>query len=1424
MPLGGLTDEIDVKVYRSHVKIPLIFVVPAAFLVTLYAAAYLYANSGWFLESLTSTLHEELSGKFRVEELLVEPTMTRVHLYDAEVTTAEDEPVIEADEVYARLEPLVLLTRRISVAEGRAVGAHVRLEFDDEGRIGLLRALGVTYDDDEPEDDDESGSLSVEFADIEVADSRFTFTRPNFRFSIPSVDIPHGSIAIEPEALLMHVPELQVPQIDFVFEPELMRLPDEYGDWEFSVRDIDIHNWRWANDGFIVDQINVMVEGASLEARGQMAFPEDDGPEPPVMVYEGSASVSVPYWSPLAQYFLKDRVHFELDELHGSVRGTLNEVEVAAQAFASRVETAGLHYRNIAATLTLRDQWIEVLEAQGDVHGGRVDVKDGYFNMFSLAYGANGTFEGVDPRSLLQDLKVDLPFLEGRASGGFSVEGGVPSYPEVSAEEPYLLRDYADRKYAEVVATEDWVLERTSRELVPAASAVLQEGTSTWVDMDRVVVPRSRIRLDRDRVLLEDFRFQYHDFIFEEGPDGEPVALDATIADIGPWAALYGLDGLQGPMDVRATVAGPLASPEFTFDMRNRGGPLRVGVDDLDADDMRLRFALRQGRLSIDEASVSTRLGSANASGWIDLLEPTATGRPKGESTFALRSLQPADLEVSVADVDLSEVAKMAGVPVPVRGTLSASGKLAGSLQKPRGGAEARIEGGEVLEQPLPHVALKAALEEGGVVLDRLEIDAAGAGKFMASGRYGFDQSYEFSLDGTDISFSQIKPLEHVPAAARPRGRARISLHGEGTLDEPGLGGDLQIYELRVGDRPLGDVALVVNTVDGTVYVLGGAQPLATLRAEVPLDAESPFYARVGMEQLDLSQAIGELEDSPVISRAMVTGMVELFVEKDLSRYQLVSYLTDVEVGSLGRTIKNRGPLVFGLNDAGVLQVQQATVGTGDRYLDLEGAVVFDPLLVDVAFDGQVDLSVLNTARRAFPAYFPPTFIESHGLLEIDASFQGSPDNLVADGKLAVDGAEVALRGLPDPVRVGSGSVHLERDRVYITDDDPISGSALGGVFSLAGDMSLEGQRPGQLDVRAWSHNMNIRLPDAANLTFDTDLRLEARDLQQPETWLVSGQVDVLDGLFYRDISLFEQEVAGRVLGAFDRRTERYEASLFDQIPQLEDIRFDLALRARDGFQIRNQIDRLSLDLELRVDVRLQQTLLEPNVTGDVEVAAGAVTFQGEEFDVRSGTVRFAGDAKRPWIDLVAGADIRNRCRGDQLLEDFQTDMTLSGNLSETEERYYHVLLNLRGNADNLDIQFESNPYADQRDILSLLLTGCTVDQLTASSASGPTLEVALGPLLGRIEKEIQDVVKVSEFTIMPGVERTQVRIGDRLTRRLSWNFQLDTGFADTAGGQRYQLEYKLSDRWSAELSERSQNETNNLLLDLKLKYRLPLD
>ncbi|MGM0555393.1 MAG: translocation/assembly module TamB domain-containing protein [Myxococcota bacterium] len=1419
--LDSLRDEIEVEVFRSHVKIPLIFLVPLAFLASLYAGLYLYANSEGFEVDIMDLLHQQLGGQFAAEEIVVDPSLVRVHIYNAEVATPEGDPTITAEEAHAEINPLLLLVERISFSEARVRGADVHLGFDEQDNLNLLEALGVETDDEDDEEVDQDG-IAVEFSSITVEDSKFSFEMEDFRFDIPHVNIPQASISIEPDNLLMSVPRLYVDAIDFTFEPELMGLGPEYGDWEFTVRYVDIDNWRWVADGFAVEHVGLYSEGVQMDARGQMAFPSGD--DTPDMTYEGVATASAPMWTPLLQYFVDETIHFEVPEIVVATEGDLERVDAGAEVYASVLETSGLYFEDVRGSVALRNHWVEVFDATADLHGGTIDIPYAWVNIYDITYGALGTFEGVNPRSVINDFDVDLPWVDGRMSGGIELSGGLPPDLEYSFDDHRTIQNLVERKYADVEVTEDIVLRRRNQQLFPGTVARLERGSRFWVDPERVALPSARLMLGADAFVIEDFLFDYEYMRFGPTTPGSPTRISADLKDLGPWFEMYGVEGVTGSAHLHTTVVGPVASPDVSMRVAEQDAAIELPEATVAADELALDLRLRDGRLSINEARVRTGLGKASASGWIDVLDPNPPQHLIDEGEFALRRTHPADLNVAVEDVDLRAAAALGGLDVPVRGELDAEGALAGSLENPQGSFGARVRQADVAGQQIPYAELDGTVEREGVVVNKLTVDAAGAGTFDAEGQYGFDETYTFNFRGDGINLSQVAALQDLPESLQPKGRGEVRLHGAGSIDEPTVAGDMRMRSMELGARDLGDAALVVDTVDDTVYVTGALLPLVTLQLEVPLDESSPYYVRVGMEELDLTDAVDELARSRAVSSFTTTGMLEIFMEKDFSRYQILSYLTDVDMRTMGRRIRNRGPLVFGINNGEMLQIQQATIGTRNRFVTLEGGVILDPLLLDVSAQGSLDLSLLTTARRAFPSYFPSSFVESRGKLTADASFRGPPDNIVADGFVSFDRAEISIRDLPEPIRFTQGEVRFRRNRIFVPEDKQLRGGALGGLFRVHGELSMVDRELGRLDVRGWTHNMNYRISDTANVTFDTDLRIRARNVYDFSTYLVSGGIDVLDGRFYRNISLVEEEVTGRVLGAFNRQTERYEASLLDEVPELRNIEMDLAVRARDGFTVENEIDRLSLDLELRIDLRLRETLGDPSLSGNIDVIDGGVTFQGEVFDVRSGTLRFTGKPENPYIDIIAGADVKNRCREGRLSDDFDTDIDLTGDLEQTEQQEYHVILNITGKADNLNVQLDSNPYADQRDILSLLLTGCTVDQLTASSASGPTLEIALGPLLGRIEKEVQDVVKVSEFSIMPGVERTQVRIGDTLTRRLSWNFQLESGISETAGGQRYELEYKLSDNWSAELSERSQGEGNDLLIDLKLRYRLPLD
>src|SRR5690606_8974451 len=122
------------------------------------------------------------------------------------------------------------------------------------------------------------------------------------------------------------------------------------------------------------------------------------------------------------------------------------------------------------------------------------------------------------------------------------------------------------------------------------------------------------------------------------------------------------------------------------------------------------------------------------------------------------------------------------------------------------------------------------------------------------------------------------------------------------------------------------------------------------------------------------------------------------------------------------------------------------------------------------------------------------------------------------------------------------GRLTFGKNGVTIDPDSPVRGRTLDGLFEVVGGVKLVGTTLQDLDIRLRSVNMSYRIPEVASLTFGSDVQLRAPDLSRPETWLVTGIVDVVDGLYYENMSVFQQQFTNRLLGAFSRTSKVYEA------------------------------------------------------------------------------------------------------------------------------------------------------------------------------------------------------------------------------------------------------------------------------------------
>jgi hypothetical protein len=1432
MPRADSIGNLELTVFRSHVKIPVIFLVPTVALLSLYCVFYFYLNSSWFLDDLPTWLHWGFGGDFGVQELVVEPSLTDVHLYGATIAKDDvDRPVIDAPEVHASLDPIHLLNRRLVFDRGVARRANVRLAFDDEGRLNLLEALGIEQKKTEGETG-EGSPLRISFPNLRADDCRFEFHRPDFEFTILDVDIPRGSIDIRGDDLQMDVERLRLPLARFRFRAEMFDFdPAEFGDWTFDVRDIQVDDWRWRNNGFRTDRVAFFAEGVHVRADGRMGFGEGHSTEP-TMTYQGRGEVTVPFWSSIGQYFIRDAAYFHIPSAQLAVEGNLEMIDGGVVAQADLLETSGLEWTDLHAAARLQNEVVVLEEGGADFHGGRVHLDWGYFDMFDISYGAGGRFEGVDPASALRDLNVALPSAAGELSGGFEVHGAVPRGLEFRGD-PYPSLDHATRELAEVASTSPWTFEpASSNASLPADAIRIQEGMQLAVDYQRVVVSEARLASDVLEGRIRHFEFDYQSGSFDR-PGDEP-AVDASLRLNAPGRyarSMLGVDvGGDIQLDLRAD--GTLPAPSADATLRWERPSVEIGGRTLRGKQARMRALLREGQLQIRRIGLESPLGSMTASGRLALYERTIDAG--GEPTWQAPRRRSLDVDYALEGVQLENLDRLLGGRLGLEGTLRASGQIGGTVANPELGfettlREGRFDAGGALPSALELTSVDASGEwtPRAARLEQLDVDLAGAGRLRASGQYRFgDGTYNMRARLEKVVLERLQPIQALPAAYRPSGRLSIDVSGRGTTQRPTVGGDIQLEQLQVGARRVGDATFVVNTADRMLHVVGALLPIGSVSLEVPLEGSKGYHASLRAERLRWTELFPEIAEHPLIEGLRTTGEVGIDLDRDLSDYTVTTRLEDFYVDTPGGRIDNKGPLVASLDNHLGLHVRRAKIGHDGHYISVRGAAGLKQFVGALQIEGELDVGLAHLlVKRLRPDLLPSTLIEASGLVELDLKVSGSPDRPAAEGRLEFRRAEVTLRHVAEPLRIHGGEVAFSPRAIEINSNRSINGELLGGLFEISGRIGFNAQGLGETNLEIWSHNMVYRLPETANVTFDTDIQLRADELTRPETWQVSGQVQVLDALYYRDISLIEQQLTGRVLGAFQTKTEQFEAGILEQAPWLGEITFDVGIRARDGVQIQSEIDRFALDLEFRLDLALQQTLADPRLAGEVDVVDGIVGFQGERFEVRTGMIEYTGDPRNPRVRITAGADIRNQCSEQRQLEQFETSFQFAGQFDESRREVYHVLLDVEGPLETLNVQLESQPQADQRDILSLMLTGCTVDALSASGATQPTLEIALGPLLGQFEKRVRDVVQLTEFSIMPGVERTQVRIGDRLTRRIRWHFQLDTSLSDQTGGQRYQLEYKLSDRWSAEVSERSlQREENDYLIDLKLKYRVPLD
>jgi hypothetical protein len=295
------------------------------------------------------------------------------------------------------------------------------------------------------------------------------------------------------------------------------------------------------------------------------------------------------------------------------------------------------------------------------------------------------------------------------------------------------------------------------------------------------------------------------------------------------------------------------------------------------------------------------------------------------------------------------------------------------------------------------------------------------------------------------------------------------------------------------------------------------------------------------------------------------------------------------------------------------------------------------------------------------------------------------------DGSAALD---VAVGGtIADPVFSGSGDININvarfanqtlpaltnyQGRLVFRDNtltlEKFAGDLAGGPFKLGGRVVFTKLTEANLDLNLRADSVLVARNDSLTARADANIKITG-----PLTGaLVKGDVALTNSHFLKNIDIIPIGLPGRPAPEPPSSTP----ALSIPNPPLRDWKFDITIKSKDPFLINGNL----ATGKAIIDMKLKGTGLRPSLQGQVRLENFDATLPFSTLSVQYGFLYFTpDDPLNPRIEL----------HGTSLIRDYMVSVYVYGTSLAPEA------------------VFSSEPPLPQEDIISLLATGTTRQELT---------------------------------------------------------------------------------------------------------------
>jgi autotransporter translocation and assembly factor TamB len=311
-----------------------------------------------------------------------------------------------------------------------------------------------------------------------------------------------------------------------------------------------------------------------------------------------------------------------------------------------------------------------------------------------------------------------------------------------------------------------------------------------------------------------------------------------------------------------------------------------------------------------------------------------------------------------------------------------------------------------------------------------------------------------------------------------------------------------------------------------------------------------------------------------------------------------------------------------------------------------------------------------------FLRQFVPGITQLDGDLALDVNVNGTIAKpvLSGSGDITINMARFsnatlpALSGFQSRLTFAGDTLHFER----------FKGDLAGGPFTISGQVTFPKLIEPNLDFELKAQSILVARNDSLTARADADIRV----VGPLKAATVTGNVALTNSQFLKNIDLIPIGLPGRP--APQPPSDRPDFSIPD--PPIRDWKFDVAIKTKDPFLIRGNLANGGAIS----DLHLTGTGLHPLLQGFVKLENVEATLPFSRLEIASGFLYFdPSDSFNPKIDL----------QGTSLIRDYTVHVYVYGTTLSPE------------------VVFTSEPPLPQEEIISLLATGVTREELVGNNS-----------------------------------------------------------------------------------------------------------